>query len=424
MKLNKYNMAHRYTTAFRTGKLYVSMCQDVTPGEIWFGRSTSISRLDPLNKPAFMSMEICRRKFFVPYRIIDENFVDYWTGRNPDYELPTENIGTGGLGLTAAYNMFGFTTNPATAERLVCAYPFRAYNLIWNKFFRPENINEVDINVVTNPHQVYHSQKSYYGQMRDSVQLGDEATIAGGGDIGATEIRDVMALQRLRENRKIYGDRYIDRLRSYGASVSHSLIDEPTPVSFARSTFGISEVVETANTGEDGGFPGQMAGHGIATFTDNMKPRKFNEPGILMEVAYVKPKLTLQYKCDRIFLKHIEDEGDAFYNPESALKSDAIVHSDEIFHLSGQNTNFAYCDNYEWLRSANDVVGGNMYLEEYRAMTAHKNLVAVPSLAFLQQVDDYDYLFQNGAAQDRADVQLSTFHRIKKYSPVRKRGRS
>lgn len=423
MKLQKYNMSHRFSTGFRTGKLFVSMFQDVTPGEVWYGRSTSLARLDPLNKPAFMSYNIERRKFFVPYRLIDENFVDYWTGKNPSYQIPTYDAGTGGSGLTEPLQMFGMGFNPTREEDLICAYPFRAYNLIWNKFFRPEGINEVDINTVHNAHTVSHSQKSYYGQMRDSVQLGDTVIIDDSPTLDATAIRDGLALQRLRENLKVFGDKYIDRLRAYGANVSHSLIDEPTPVSHGRGTVGISEVVETANTGSEGGYPGQAAGHGIVTFQDNLKPRKFHEPGILMEVCYSKIPLSLKYAKDRMFLKHLESEGNAFYNPEIAMTTDAIVHSDEIFHISSSNTNFAYTDNYEWLRSATDKTAGGMLYTDYADMTATKNLTNVPTLAFLQQVDDYDGLFQNGASQYRADVQMSTFHKLRKLSPVRKRRR-
>jgi len=431
MKLNKYSMRHRFTTGIRIGELGVSMMQDVTPGEIWYGKTTSVVRMDPLNKPAFMNLNVHRRKFFVPYRIIDPDFVEGWLGRQAGatYSPPNIDIGTGGVGAVVPnfLKIFGLVPSTTRVQQLVTHYPMMAYNAIWNAFYRPEGINEVDLKQSVSVLRVSHPNSSYYGAMRDSVQLGDEVkiTVMPGDEVSATGIRDGMALQRLRENRLIYGDKYTDQLRRFGVNVSNGLVDEPVPVSSARSTMGISEVVETANTGTEGGMPGQMAGHGITIFQDTLKPRKFNEAGILMEVYFARPPLTLRNRIDRaIFLKGTESEGCQFYNPETALQSDAVVHSDEIFSDTAASTNFAYCDNFDWLRKATNTIAGEMMESEYQEFTDFKNLPSVPTLDFLQQVDDYDYLFQNGASENRADIQVMCQHNLKKYSPVRKRGRS
>lgn len=428
MKLNKYSMRHRFTTGTRVGMLGISCMQDITPGEIWYGKSTSLVRLDPLNKPAYISLNVHRRKFFVPYRILDEDFVEGWTGRDPGFNPPQHNIGTNGPGAHAHefYKMFGLQFNTTRADQFVTQYPMMAYNMIWNKFYRPEGIVEVILDQNIAPLRVSHSNNSYFGAMRDSVQLGNEATLdTSGATVGATAMRDTMALQRLRENRLLYGDKYTDRLRMFGVNVNSGLVDEPVPISSARSTIGISEVVETANTGSEGGFPGQMAGHGITMFSDTLKPRKFNEPGILMEVYFARPPLTLRNRIDRaIFMKKDEAEGCSFYNPETALKSDAVVYSDEVYSNTASNTNFAYCDNFDWLRKANNVIAGQMVQSAYQEYTDYKELTSVPTLDFLQQVDDYDHLFQNGSSEFRADIQVMCQHNLKKYSPVRKRGRS
>ena len=421
-------MKHRFTTGTRVGMLGVSMMQDVTPGEIWYGKTTSVVRLDPINKPAFVNINIHRRKFFVPYRILDDGFIDGWTGKQNPYVPPQFNLGTNGVGVAGLewMKIFGLMFNPTRADQFVTNFPMMAYNMIWNKFYRPEGINEVNLTSSITPLRVSHPNSSYFGAMRDSVQLGSEVTIDTSRDtVGATAVRDQMAKQRLRENQYIYGDKYTDRLRYFGVDISSGLVDEPVPVSSGRSTMGISEVVETSNTGASGGFPGQMAGHGITIFQDTLKPRKFNEPGILMEVYFARPQLTLRNRIDRqIFMKGQENEGCQFYNPETALQSDAVVKSDEVLSTAATNTNFAYCDNFDWLRKANNVIAGQMITSNYQEFTDFKNITSVPTLEFLQQVDDYDYMFQNGASSDRADIQVMCQHNLKKYSPVRKRGRS
>jgi len=429
MKLNKYSMKHRFTTGTRVGMMGVSLMQDVTPGEIWYGKTTSVVRMDPLNKPAFLNLNIHRRKFFVPYRILDDGFVDGWTGRQNPYVPPQLNLGTNGPGASAIefLKIFGLVPNFSRADQFVTNFPMMAYNLIWNKFYRPEGVSEVSLTANISPLRVSHPNSSYHGAMRDSVQLGDEVTITvmPGDTVSATGIRDGMALQRLRENQYLYGDKYTDRLRMFGVNVSSGLVDEPVPISSARSTMGISEVVETANTGSEGGMPGQMAGHGITIFQDTLKPRKFNEPGILMEVYFARPPLTLKNRIDRsLFMKGNENEGCQFYNPETALQSDAVVSSDEIEATGAAETNFAYCDNFDWLRKPTNTIAGQMVTDSYKEFTDFKDITTVPTLDFLQQVDDYDYLFQNGASSTRADIQLMCQHNLKKYSPVRKRGRS
>lgn len=420
MKLNKYNMEHKWITGALTGQLVVTMIQDVTPGEVWYGNSTSVIRMDPLNLPTFMSYKIFRKKFFVPYRILDSDFPDWWTGQAA-HTLPTVDVGSSAIGDSAFNNMMGSFNNVGRVNHLICAYPRYAYNMIWNKHFRPEGVTEVALNSAS-IHRVSHPSNTYLGSIRDSVQVGSEVTVdSSGATIGMTEIRDAWTEQRLAEHRQIYGDKYVDQLKRFGCNIPFGLVDEPVPVSSGRGIMGISEVVETSTnvTSE----AGQMKGHGIVMFSDNLKPRKFMEPGILMEVAYARPRLSVTQNHDRIHIK--SDEND-FYQPELALKSDAVVTSDEIYVSNvATTTNFGYVDNYEWLRGANDVTAGVIAgHSSNQPYSAYKRLSAVPTINALQYVDDYDDLFQNAASGNRADVKLYVAHKVKKLSPVRRRGRS
>lgn len=413
-------MNHNWLTGFRTGQLYVSMVQDVTPGEVWYGNTNYIARLDPLNKPAFMSLNIFTRKFFVPYRIIDDGFTDYWIGRDPDHVLPTINTGTGGFANVSMLEMLGVSITPERTDNFICNYPVRAYNKIWNHHFRPEGINEVPLDSV-NVQRVTHPSNTYYGKLRSEMQLGDAIELSDNPTI--PEVRDKWAIQRLQEHRAIYGEKYTDQLKRFGANAPAGLVDQPVPVASGKTVMGISEVVETATSAES--TAGQMKGHGITVFGSNMKPRKFVEPGILMEVCYARPRLSLLENIPRIYHKS-EDIENSFYQPELAVQSDAVVFGDEInAYNTDDNSNWAYIDNYEWLRSATDTTAGVIATHsEYQEYSPHKRLQTLPTLGFLQYVDDYDDLFQNGASVNRADIQLNARHKLMKYSPIRKKGRS
>lgn len=414
-------MEHNYSTGMRTGELVVTMYQDVVPGEVWYGRSTTVARIDPLNKPAFISMGIHTRKFFVPYRTLDPDYVDYWMGRSPEYTYPTIDIGFLNGTNSKVHQMFGLPTTLNRDNREVCAFPLMAYNKIWNDHFRQSEMNEVSL-TYEGVHRVSHPTNQYFTKMRSDQQLGDPVAVDTTPELTIPSIRDGWAIQRLQEHRLLYGDKFTDQLKRFGVNAPAGLIDQAIPISAGKGIIGISEVVETATTATSNS--GQMTGHGIVTFGNNLKPRKFLEPGIIMEVAYARPRLSLANNIPRIWLKDADDPTSE-YQPETAVQSDAIVQSDEIHALqSVANTNFAYIDNYEWLRGANDVTAGGMLYTDYLPYTEFRTLQNVPTLSFLQQVDDYDKLYQNSASEYRSDFQLLNAHRIKKLSPVRKKGRN
>ena len=146
------------------GKLYPVLCQEMVPGDRFRVQSDMMCRTVPLVSPAFGSLKAYIHYFFVPNRLLWNGWEDFITGGEdgentfvPPYVTYSDFIrdihnfygvsSNIGLGLLGDY--FGlpisdtFETSNLTPVSLL---PFRAYALIWNEYYRDQNVdNEIDI---------------------------------------------------------------------------------------------------------------------------------------------------------------------------------------------------------------------------------------------------------------------------------------
>lgn len=170
-----FRMPKRVLSTYNYGKIYPVDIQDMIPGDTVKTRlACSIESL-PLSAPNKTPVKADFFQFFVPYRIVDENFPKFLTGNEDgtdfDYELPTFQYIVGPeekdfnsciwsyFGFSAFADSTGFQNlpkgvklydSPENVDGVVkpIKYPLYSYNLIWNLFFRDETFqDEVDITV-------------------------------------------------------------------------------------------------------------------------------------------------------------------------------------------------------------------------------------------------------------------------------------
>ena len=74
-KKSAFDLSHTksMTTGF-DGKLYPILCEAVLPGDVWKGTSNILGRVTPLVQPIFGRFDIRTDFFFVPNRIIWDNW--------------------------------------------------------------------------------------------------------------------------------------------------------------------------------------------------------------------------------------------------------------------------------------------------------------------------------------------------------------
>jgi hypothetical protein len=414
MKRYKYNMHHQWITSSNIGLLQPFMIQEVTPGDTWGGNINGVFRLAPMDVPAYMTLKIFSHIFFVPHDQTFPEFPDVITGNDTStawptigYTLPTSyqwaKFGVGGMGtLTPNLN----------------ALPVRAFNHVINEYFLNRMLYTERSLDDTSLFRVQFPSSSYHGGIQDEIQQGTEETVdSSGATIGITEIKDAWHRQNLAERRAQYGDRYRDLLASYGVRTPDYRLDRPEHCARGRATLGISEVVATATSASEN--TGEYRGHGIAGVRFKMPKRMFTEHGTLIGVYYARPRLQLMNKTDKIW--HVSDKED-LYHPELAGDTQVVVKSTEVYNNTATESNFGYQAKDEWLRSPVDTIAGGMPDSQREMWHAHVDLSALPTLTYLQQVQDYDYLFQDQTA-NRNDLHAIFDNQLRKTSIIKPRKR-
>nr|DAE55109.1 MAG TPA: major capsid protein [Microviridae sp.] len=143
---SKFNRSHGLKTTFDSGYLVPIFVDEVLPGDTFTMDCTLFARVATLISPIMDNMYMDTFWFFVPERLLFEHFQAMCGEQdNPtdstDYLFPTIKSPTGtGFEVGSIADYFGLPTGIPNLE--VRAEPFRAYNLIYNEWFRDENLQE------------------------------------------------------------------------------------------------------------------------------------------------------------------------------------------------------------------------------------------------------------------------------------------
>lgn len=143
---SKFNRSHGLKTTFDSGYLVPIFVDEVLPGDTFSMDCTLFARVATLISPIMDNMYMDTFWFFVPERLLFEHFENMCGQQdNPtdstDYLFPIVKSPTGtGFEVGSIADYFGLPTGIPNLE--VRAEPFRAYNLIYNEWFRDENLQE------------------------------------------------------------------------------------------------------------------------------------------------------------------------------------------------------------------------------------------------------------------------------------------
>lgn len=141
---SSFNRSHGYKTTFDSGYLVPFYVDEVLPGDTFNLKCTLFARLATPIVPFMDNMFMETFFFFVPNRLLWDNWQKFNgeqenPGDSTDFLIPTiKNSGSFAVGSLADY--FGIPTGVNNLE--VNVLPFRAYNLIYNEWFRDENLQE------------------------------------------------------------------------------------------------------------------------------------------------------------------------------------------------------------------------------------------------------------------------------------------
>jgi len=148
---SKFDSQKSYKTTFDAGYLVPVYCDEVLPGDTINLNMTAFARLATPLFPVMDNMHLDSFFFFVPNRLIWSNWQKFMGERTPDpdssidYTVPEMTSPAGGYAVGSLQDYMGLpTAGQITGSNTVthCSFWPRAYNLIWNEWFRDENLQD------------------------------------------------------------------------------------------------------------------------------------------------------------------------------------------------------------------------------------------------------------------------------------------
>jgi len=139
-----FNRSHGLKTTFDCDKLVPILVDEVLPGDTHKLNTNIFARLATPINPIMDNMYLDTFYFFVPMRLVWDNYAKFFgeqdnPGDSTDYVIPKVSLDTGSTasGLLADY--FGV---PVGVNIEANNLPFRAYWLIYNEWFRDQNLQD------------------------------------------------------------------------------------------------------------------------------------------------------------------------------------------------------------------------------------------------------------------------------------------
>ena len=154
---SKFDRSFDHKTTFNTGDLIPVFCDTtIMPGDTVNMKMSEVVRMMTPIAPVMDNANMDIYFFFVPYRLIwthfkrmmGENDTAPWK-QTQEYEIPqiqapyTEERGTTGWKKGSLADYLGYPTEIPGYK--ASALPFRAYGLIYNEWFRDENLQNPQV---------------------------------------------------------------------------------------------------------------------------------------------------------------------------------------------------------------------------------------------------------------------------------------
>jgi hypothetical protein len=143
---SSFNRSHGYKTTFDAGDLIPVLVDEALPGDTFNVNMTSLARLNTPITPFMDNLFLDSFFFAVPIRLIWTNWEKFNgaqtdPGDSTSYTVPTMTApASGGHALASLSDYFGLPTEVNSLQHSSLFH--RAYNLIWNEWFRDENLQD------------------------------------------------------------------------------------------------------------------------------------------------------------------------------------------------------------------------------------------------------------------------------------------
>jgi len=424
MKRGKFSLSNYKLLSCDMGELIPCGLTEVLPGDSIQQATSLLVRCAPLLSPAMHPVHVQVHHWFVPHRLIWEDFEDFITGGPTGTDasvFPTITIG-GGTG-AAVGSLADYLGVPTGVNNIVVsALPFRGYARIWNEWYRDQDLQTELVIDETSGADTTTSlvlqngcwEKDYFTSSRPWEQKGPAITIplgtqapvstAAANDVDVSVFSTTSAAYRKLSSDGAFVDRsttagvqadrlYAD-LTSASAITVNALREALALQRFeeARARYGSRyteylrylgirssdarlqrpeylgggrqtiQFSEVLQTAEGTNPVGELRGHGIAAMRSNRYRRFFEEHGYIFTLMVVRPKTIYAQGLFRHWNRRFKED---FWQSELQHIGQQEVLNKEVYaaHASPDGI-FGYQDRYDEYRRTESSIAG-----EFRAST-------------------------------------------------------
>lgn len=180
MKRYKHNLSHYRLLTCDMGQLIPIATVEVLPGDTIQHNTNALVRVSPLAAPVMHPVSARIHHFFVPNRLVWDQWEDFITGGADGFNddtVPQITLETQGNGGGPTGKLPDYMGVPHLVDQLqINAMPIRAFNLIYNEFYRDQDLAVERLEDDTSIPQIAW-EKDYFTTCRPWTQKGPDVTV-------------------------------------------------------------------------------------------------------------------------------------------------------------------------------------------------------------------------------------------------------
>lgn len=228
-KRNVFNLSYENKLTMNMGELVPIMCMPIVPGDKFRVNTEALVRLAPLVAPMMHRVNVYTHYFFVPNRLVWNEWEDFITKGVDGEDTPvlpyfslSDTMGAASseksfralFGDSTLWDYLGLPTLNGVGSKVykaiingvtvpngfkISALPFRAYQLIYNEYYRDQNLTvpiEFSLNsgsAMSDASALWNLrrrawEKDYFTSALPWLQRGPEVTVPVGGSFGVVTL--------------------------------------------------------------------------------------------------------------------------------------------------------------------------------------------------------------------------------------------
>lgn len=424
---SRFDLSNQVIGTQDMGFVYPVMARLGIPGDNWHLGQRTVVRWNPLLAPILHEINTYFYSFFVPMRLLDANWDEWFTG-GEDGETAVTLRRWAPTGVAndkgSLWDWLGFPVDVTPhASYSPLAAPRDAYNLIYNEYFRDENL---DSELLLSNESIWSArwEKDYFASALPWQQRGTAPALPISGTTSAVwpgsdfsqattwstafpakfengsadprlliegtgsqaeanalnmfndntvdlsvastfdiaDLRQAVAIQQLLELGARGGARPTEYLRAvYGTSPTDDRLQRPEYIGRVKMPLIFNEVLQTSATSTEPTPQGNLAGHGIGVVEGRIGDYYCQEFGVVMTLMCTRPRAVYTQGFDREWMPQSRYE---VYNPLFANLSEQAILRGEIYAtgvLAEDTAIWGYQGRYAEHRYARSRVCGDMH---------------------------------------------------------------